>query len=367
MAETTQSRYLQYLPAIFLERSLPDQEPYLGQFLLPFEQVLTGIDDLLSAVDQNFAPAMAAEEDFLPWLGTWIALLIDEEWDVDKKRRLLGMAVELYRWRGTVSGLKRYLEIYTGLEPGAIEIQEACWPAGMQIGIASRIGAPLPARLPGLNPCAPGLAVIKHDDYVIDTAAPTDLPPEIDPETEGIEAGHAIQLHYPADRIEAIQLDPGGVDLWYRSDEGKGENGEGSTRRVRHERPAGGDPDQPNISRRNDRSDYCYSTSTPAGSEQATFGGTYLVDRAKAPYRFVVNVHGSPAELDSFVAQRPAAGDFNEAARAKKRAKLMAILDLEKPAHTEYFLKFTPVVPEKSRQWMQIGVHSSIGLDTTIG
>jgi hypothetical protein len=48
--------------------------------------------------------------------------------------------------------------------------------------------------------------------------------------------------------------------------------------------------------------------------------------------------------------------------------KIQMILDLEKPAHTAYALKLTPVVVGKAApQWMQIEVRSSIGLDTTVG
>ena len=97
-------------------------------------------------------------QDFLPWLATWIALVLDEEWDEDKRRRLLGEAMELYQWRGTVYGMKRYLEIYTGLGPDDIDIRESRRPAGMQIGVASRIGfktgAPPERRRRALSICS---------------------------------------------------------------------------------------------------------------------------------------------------------------------------------------------------------------------
>jgi hypothetical protein len=81
---------------------------------------------------------MLTDAEFLPWLATWVALFLDEEWDEAKRRRLISEAVELYRWRGTVLGLKRYLEIYVGLIP---EIREWSWPGGMQFGVASQIGS----------------------------------------------------------------------------------------------------------------------------------------------------------------------------------------------------------------------------------
>ena len=130
MTEQTRSQYLDYLPGIYHQHS------FLGQFLLPFEEVLTGFEDLLSTIDRYFSPALT-DADFLPWLSTWVALVLDEEWDEAKRRSLIAQAVELYRWRGTVYGLKSYLKLYTGLEP---EIREWSWPGGMQIGVASQIG-----------------------------------------------------------------------------------------------------------------------------------------------------------------------------------------------------------------------------------
>ena len=62
MSDQKKSRYLQYLPAIFQE------DPFLGKFLSPFEEMLTGFGDLLSDIDDYFAPALT-DPDFLPWLA----------------------------------------------------------------------------------------------------------------------------------------------------------------------------------------------------------------------------------------------------------------------------------------------------------
>lgn len=370
MTASTTSRYLAYLPAIFQERTAEGEEPYLGQFLLPFEQVLTTFETLLAEIDRNFAPAMAPAEDFLPWLSTWIALVLDEEWPEDRRRHLLSEAVELYRWRGTVRGLKRYLEIYTGLKPENIEIHQARWPAGMQIGIASRIGARPSARLTRENPCPAGVSVLPHDDYVVDTTAPTDLPPGIKSAQKGPVEGQAVQLHYQADKVEQIKIDREKVMLWYRQENPEDPTGPPVVCQAQHKRPKDGAPGsaQPNISRHNQRLDYCYRRAESTSTDpKTTWGGTFLIDQVEAPYRFVVEVRGSPAQLDDFIARQPTNGNDKEAKRAKQRAKLLAILNLEKPAHTEFYLKFTATAPEKRRAWMQIEVHSSIGLDTTIG
>ncbi len=160
MAKSAQSTYLQYLPAIFQRRPEPDPEksgseqervPFLGQFLRPFEDAIGSFEAVLAVVDRSFSPAFAQAGDFLPWLASWIALVLDEEWAEDRRRRLLAEAMQLYQWRGTIAGLKRYLEIYTELEPEAIEIRECRLPAGMQIGVASRIGGVVRQKTPGAS------------------------------------------------------------------------------------------------------------------------------------------------------------------------------------------------------------------------
>jgi len=79
--------------------------------------------------------------EFLPWLASWVALVLDETWSVEKRRRLIGEAVELYRWRGTIRGIKTFVEIYTGIVPEIIEPFKAGWRVGVRstVGVDTRI------------------------------------------------------------------------------------------------------------------------------------------------------------------------------------------------------------------------------------
>ncbi|WP_072622698.1 phage tail protein [Spirulina major] len=122
------SRYLDYLPAYL------QTDPFLGRFLLAFEQVLTGVPD---HEPQPFQPQIITREsganygletiigqihtyldpqqtpaEFLPWLAGWIALSLREDWDEAVKRQFISQMVPLYRIRGTVRGLKKMLSIY---------------------------------------------------------------------------------------------------------------------------------------------------------------------------------------------------------------------------------------------------------------
>src|SRR5262249_60829871 len=56
-----------------------------------------------------------------------------KEWHEPKKRILFKRAIQLYKLRGTVRGLKLFLEIFTDVEP---EIYENQWPFdGFQVGV----------------------------------------------------------------------------------------------------------------------------------------------------------------------------------------------------------------------------------------
>ncbi|MEZ4633758.1 MAG: phage tail protein [Caldilineaceae bacterium] len=356
MSESTRSRLLQYLPAIFQEPGDKGTPPFLYGFLQPFEYELAALEALLAELDLKFSPAMTPTDEFLPWLATWVALVLDEEWPPARRRQLLSEAVELYRWRGTVQGLKRYLAIYTGIDAKNIVIHEAQQPAGMQIGVSSRIGIARPVAGTALPN---EIETLAHDDYVVDTAWPTDLPATAD--QSKLKPGDPVQLRYAASQVTVIDIDADDVDIWHQpADKPK------EVIQAVHARPAGAP--QPNIDRLNEQIEYATARRGADGASDLLQGGAFLVERIDAAYCFVVEVCGTPAELDRFVPETaPDADDEKEQERRKERAKFWAILELEKPAHTRCFLKFTPIPAQAARPWMQIEVHSTVGLDTAIG
>jgi phage tail-like protein len=305
MSDETKSSYLKYLPGMY-------DDDFLGRFLLPFEGVFKGFEDLLAGIDQLFGPVLT-DPDLLPWLATWVALVLDEEWDEAKRRRLIAEAVDLYRWRGTVRGLQRYLEIYTGLVP---EIREFRWPGGMQIGVASQIGGTVPedaslARVIRVERETP----VYHDYYVVR------------------ETGR--QLYYRADRVKRVTVGDGYVEIERLDDTVS-----------RHE-PA-------TVTRRDglveDRYNLTISDQTDIEHEVEYRGDTLLVDEQELPYRFILRVRVPAADVAKV-----------------KLEKVRAIVNLEKPAHTVYYLKLTPVVSAYVLQPMQIEVRSTVGADTIVG
>jgi len=154
----TLSRYIDYLPAIFREEATPGQAPFVGRFLLAFEQILSGhgraddpgleeildgIPGALAGVQRYFEPGpgatvadtQRAPAEFLEWLSGWVALALRADLDEAQQRQLIAQAVSLYRMRGTKRGLAALLSIYALPNP---TIEE--FTAAFQIGVHSTIG-----------------------------------------------------------------------------------------------------------------------------------------------------------------------------------------------------------------------------------
>jgi phage tail-like protein len=111
---STKGQYLKYLPAIYQEDDL------MGRLLMLFESFWAPIETQIDGLSLYFDPCMTPSE-FLPWLASWLSLVLDQRWPEERQRQLLRSAVSLYRRRGTKKGLEDYVEIYTGTKPRIVE------------------------------------------------------------------------------------------------------------------------------------------------------------------------------------------------------------------------------------------------------
>jgi phage tail-like protein len=107
------SRLLDYLPAVF---SAGEDGDFLGRYLMVFETIIDEIDEVVSGIADRFDPSVAPEP-FLPWLASWIGLVLDDGWPLARRRAVLARSTDLHRWRGTVRGLREHLQLYTGYKP----------------------------------------------------------------------------------------------------------------------------------------------------------------------------------------------------------------------------------------------------------
>jgi phage tail-like protein len=115
-----------HLPAIW--SSEPQSADFLARFMMLFDEVradtVTPLDDLAAYIDPMATPAAEVDshgDDFLDWLGGWIGLALDRKWSVERRRKLVAEAPKLFAIKGTVEGLRRHVEIYTGIAPKIVE------------------------------------------------------------------------------------------------------------------------------------------------------------------------------------------------------------------------------------------------------
>ena len=114
-------RLLKYLPDIYADDS------FLAGFLGLFDSFWLPLERQIGQMHRYFDPVVTPSE-LLPWLGTWVDLVLDENWPEERRRALIGAAADLYRRRGTVKGLRDYLAVYMGLTPQILEDGDAANP-----------------------------------------------------------------------------------------------------------------------------------------------------------------------------------------------------------------------------------------------
>jgi phage tail-like protein len=128
--------YIKWLPSIY-QRSDVTGRNFLRDMLWIIQHLFGEIEERLDVIHTYFDPYECPDE-FLPWLAAWTAMIVEEDWPLAKKRRLIKKAIELYKIRGTVKGLKLFIGLFTGHEPEIIENE---WPfRGFQIGVTSAVG-----------------------------------------------------------------------------------------------------------------------------------------------------------------------------------------------------------------------------------
>jgi phage tail-like protein len=127
---TTQrrSRLMDYLPAMYAS------DDFMNRFLCIFEDTLVPLQQLADNLHYYFNPLITSPE-MVEWLATWVNLVLDDSWSLEKRRQLIHSASELYSRRGTRRGLAEYLRLYTGIVPEITEYVD-----GMTLGPDTYLG-----------------------------------------------------------------------------------------------------------------------------------------------------------------------------------------------------------------------------------
>ncbi len=158
------------LPALYREDDLA------RRLTIGFDDALGPVFSTLDNLDAYVDPWLTPE-DFLDWLAGWVGAVIDETWDVPRRRAAVAQAVDLYRRRGTALGLASGVELVTGGEVEIIENGATAWSADP--------GGPLPGdpeptltvrvRIPD-----PGTVDVVRLDLLVAAAKPAHVPHAIE-------------------------------------------------------------------------------------------------------------------------------------------------------------------------------------------
>jgi len=60
----------------------------------------------------RFMDPEGVPNEYLSWLGSWLAIEFDDEWPAEAKREFLSRAPTLFRLRGTKEGMRRTIRLY---------------------------------------------------------------------------------------------------------------------------------------------------------------------------------------------------------------------------------------------------------------
>jgi phage tail-like protein len=121
------------LPGVYRDAWIDEQrrtarEPFGTRFISALDTVLAPVLATLDNLDAYLDPD-TTPEDFLGWLGEWVAASVDAGWPEDRRRAFVGQAAELYRRRGTAAGLRDHVQIHTGGEVEIVENGASSWSA----------------------------------------------------------------------------------------------------------------------------------------------------------------------------------------------------------------------------------------------
>ncbi|MEO8333809.1 MAG: phage tail protein [bacterium] len=126
-AEHPAHDYLRRLPKLFSREER--EASFLRRYLAMFEGFLGETEARGVDRDLLLTPQTAPDE-VLPWLASFLGLVLDERWarapraggrTADARREIIELAAWLFRFRGTVPGLRKFIELYVGVDVVLLE------------------------------------------------------------------------------------------------------------------------------------------------------------------------------------------------------------------------------------------------------
>ncbi|MCC6623234.1 MAG: PASTA domain-containing protein [Deltaproteobacteria bacterium] len=137
LLKISRASLVNHLPQVYQQSEVEGGGNFLRGFLNIVQTVYDSIGLRLRTVHELFDPR-TTDPDFLPWLGSWLAISLNPDWDTLQRRKMLMAATSLFPYRGTTTAIREFVRIYVGAK---VEIEENSWPfQGFRIGVHSTVG-----------------------------------------------------------------------------------------------------------------------------------------------------------------------------------------------------------------------------------
>lgn len=98
----------QYLPSVYREEA--QSASFLDRFLANFEGLYTTLESKIAAAQMLF-DVRSAPPDVLEWLASWFGVALDPAWDEARRRLFIKYAMLFFQYRGTMRGLEMALSL----------------------------------------------------------------------------------------------------------------------------------------------------------------------------------------------------------------------------------------------------------------
>jgi len=141
-----------YLPAVYRENV--DSASFLDRFLANAEGFYTNIEDRI-ALAEVLLEVNSAPPDTLGWLAGWFGVALDPAWDESTQRLFLRHAMDFFQYRGTIRGLGMALRLVLESCAGENIFDPAAKPRPGGIRLVERFRT---RRTPGVVLGDPGVA-----------------------------------------------------------------------------------------------------------------------------------------------------------------------------------------------------------------
>jgi phage tail-like protein len=128
-------------PRISLRRLLPGTfgsdvlaAEFTDRFLAIFDRELRNLEHTIDYQARFYDPLSSPtsddpRRDFLSWLASWIGVVLDRSWPLERRRRYLKHVGRLFPRRGTLQGLQQHLRLYLGVpEESDCISRQVCGP-----------------------------------------------------------------------------------------------------------------------------------------------------------------------------------------------------------------------------------------------